>query len=569
MKEIDCLFIGHNEMDFARYEKKVREMGVKSGAFRDLNLNFVTINGTPYTVSGVFNLIAVNDDHLSSRISPLTFRETFSASISYLGTYLDCRGLTFDYINSFHDEKDVLAEKLKKENILIIAIITTLYVSVFPIFEIMDFIRKHNRTVKVVIGGPFISNQIRVLGDEDLHYLFNSINANFFVHSAQGEETLVHLIKTLKADFPLKDISNIYYKVDGNYIHNPIRFENNILSENMVNWDLFADQRIEYVNVRTSISCPYSCSFCGFPQHAGKYQTAPVSAVEKELNRLDRLGTVKSVQFIDDTFNIPVKRFKHLLRLMIKNRYSFKWHSHLRCQFAEREMVELMKESGCEGVFLGIESGNNQILENMNKAATVEKYLEGISLLKEYGILTYGSFIIGFPGETYETVQDTVSFITNSGIDFYRAQLWYCDTITPIWRERETYQIKGSRFEWSHATMDSRTACNLIDEIFLSIDDPVWVPQYHFESDGIFHLLHRGISLEKCKNFLKSFNRGIREKLLNPDHNLDNNDVSLAVLKELKSSFEDENNPNGNISEPAKLGTDTDTIDKYGASFEF
>jgi radical SAM PhpK family P-methyltransferase len=564
MKEIDCLFIGHNEMAFPEYEKKVREMGVNSGAFRDLNLNFITINDKPYTVSGVFNLAAMSDDGLKGRISPITPGETFSASISYLGTYLDRRGFTFDYVNSFNDRRELLAGKLKRENILTIAIITTLYVSVFPIFEIMDFIRKHNRTARVVIGGPFVSNQIRVLGDEDLHYLFNSINADFFVHSAQGEETLVNLINVLKEDLPLKDIPNIYYKVDGNYTRSPMRLENNILSENMVNWDLFADQAPRYINVRTSISCPFSCSFCGFPQHAGKYQTAPVSAVETELNRLEQLGTVKSVQFIDDTFNIPVRRFKDILRMMIKNRYSFKWHSHFRCQYADRETVELMKESGCEGVFLGIESGNNQILENMNKAAAVESYLEGISLLKAYGILTYGSFIIGFPGETYETVQDTVSFIKNSGIDFYRTQLWYCDTVTPIWREREKYQIKGSRFEWSHATMDARTACDLIDEIFLADVTPVWIPQYHFESDGIFHLFHRGLSLEQCKNFLKSFNKGIREKLINPD---DDNEVSLEVLKELMSSLQV--GGDCRTSRRGEPGTNTDAIDKYGASFEF
>lgn len=568
MKEIDCLFIGHNEMAFPEYEKKVREMGVNSGAYRDLNLNFVTINGTPYTVSEVFNLTTVHDDHLNRRISPLTTGETFSASISYLGTYLDRRGLTFDYINSFNDQRELLAEKLKKENILTIAIITTLYVSVFPVFEIMDFIREHNRTARIVIGGPFVSNQIRVLQDQELHYLFHSINADFFVHSAQGEKTLVTLIKALKEDLPLKDIPNIYYKVDHKYTRNPILIENNILSENMVDWGLFADQSPGYVNVRTSISCPFSCSFCGFPHHAGAYQTAFVSAVESELNRLEQLGTVKSVQFIDDTFNIPVKRFKGLLRMMIKNRYRFKWHSHFRCQFADRETVELMKESGCEGVFLGIESGSNQILKNMNKAASVNKYLEGISLLKEYGILTYGSFIIGFPGETHQTVQDTLSFVKSSGIDFFRAQLWYCDPITPIWNERDIYQIKGSHFEWSHATMDSPTACNRIDEIFLSVDEPVWVPQYHFESDGIFHLLHRGISLETCKNFLRNFNKGIREKLNNPDIR----EISLELIKELKSVLgegEDFITTCTFRHNESEVSTNTGAIEKYGASFEF
>lgn len=100
-----------------------------------------------------------------------------------------------------------------------------------------------------------------------------------------------------------------------------------------------------------------------------------------------------------------------------------------------------MKESGCEGVFLGIESGNNQILATMNKIASVEKYLEGIALLKEFDIVTYGSIIIGFPGETGETVQDTIGFIEDSGLDFYRAQLWYCEPITPIRKDRQKYQL--------------------------------------------------------------------------------------------------------------------------------
>jgi radical SAM superfamily enzyme YgiQ (UPF0313 family) len=72
--------------------------------------------------------------------------------------------------------------------------------------------------------------------------------------------------------------------------------------------------------------------------------------------------------------------------MMIKNKYEFKWNSFFRCQFADREVVELMKESGCEGVFMGIESGSDKILENMNKASRIEKYYEGIALLKEYDI---------------------------------------------------------------------------------------------------------------------------------------------------------------------------------------
>jgi radical SAM PhpK family P-methyltransferase len=310
--------------------------------------------------------------------------------------------------------------------------------------------------------------------------------------------------------------------------------------------------------MRTSISCPFSCTFCGFPEHAGPYQTAPIEAVEKELNRVAGIGTVKCLQFIDDTFNVPSKRFKEILRMIINNKYNFQWYSHLRCQYLDEEMIELMKKSGCQGVFLGIESGNQQILKNMNKQVNVEKYLKGIALLKKYDILTHGSFIIGFPGETAQTVKDTFTFIKESGIDFYRAQLWYCDTITPIWKQREKYNIKGSHFEWSHATTDSKQACDTIDDLFLSIEKPIWVPQYNFEFNGIFHLLHRGITLDQVKNFIKSFNNGIKEKLSYPGPK----EVSLEVIKQLRRPFQTNTNPN-NPQERQK------TIVDYNLDFDF
>jgi anaerobic magnesium-protoporphyrin IX monomethyl ester cyclase len=169
----------------------------------------------------------------------------------------------------------------------------------------------------------------------------------------------------------------------------------------------------------------------------------------------------------------------------------------------------------------------------MNKAVTVEEYLKGISLLKKYRIMTHGNFIIGFPGETEKTVQDTIEFIKDSGIDFYRAQLWYCMPITPIWESRQKYGIEGKSFEWSHATMNSQTACDIIDEMFLSIDRPVWTPQYNFDINNIIHMLHGGITLEQVKRFLEAFNNGIREKLRSPLQE----DISPKVVEQLRQAL--------------------------------
>lgn len=552
---IDCLLIGHNQVNFQEYERNIVKIGVNSGTYRDLNLNYLNINNKPYNATDIFNLLK-NPQRFDSN---LTTGDTFSAAIAYLGSYLDRSRLTFDFVNSFQDEKAKLAEILKKENIRTIAIITTLYVSVLPILEIMSFVKTYNLTAKIIIGGPFITTQVRTLSTETLEYLFKStIGADFYVNSSQGEATLVKLIHALKNNLPFHQINNIYYRKNGKYFSTPISIEDNQLSENIVNWNLFNGRLKEFVNVRTSISCPFKCAFCGFPEHAGKYQAVEVERIEAELNLLFKANSVKCVNFIDDTFNFPTNRFKAILKMFKKNKYHFNWYSYFRCQFADKEVVQMMKESGCQGVFLGLESGSNQILKNMNKAGKVDEYLKGIALLKDYGLITHGNFIIGFPGETDETVWETTRFINRSGLDFYRCQLWYCEPITPIWKNREKYKIKGESFEWTHATIDWKVACDAIDEMVLTINESTRLPEY-FNLENVWHLMNRGMSIDEIKNFLRAFNQGIKEKLKNSGPK----DASYNVIRQLQQTCNVSNSPGGSPSLEKKL------INNYDLGFNF
>ncbi len=531
---IDCLFIGHNEIPFEQYEKNIKTMGPKSGAYRDLKLNYIMYNNKPYSVSDIFNLFSRDEDHfqnLPSTYKALSSSTIFSAAIAYLGTYLSKRGYCFDYINSFQDNKDELVQKLSTKNILTIGIITTYYVSTLPIVEIIDFIKNYNKTAKIILGGPFVSTKCRSLEPSALEYLFSSsIGADIYVNSSQGEATLVKVIEAIRNDAPLDTIPNIYFKSDKNYFSTAIVKEDNELGKNLVDWHLFADKLGDIINVRTSISCPFSCAFCGFPERAGKYQMLHVEEIEIELNQLAKIDKVKNIKFIDDTFNVPPERFKEILRMMIKNQYPFNWYANFRCQFADEETIQLMKDSRCKAVFLGIESGNNGILKNMNKVATIEKYLSGIQLLKKYEIQTFASFIIGFPGETNETAQDTFNFINQSGIDLYQLQPWYCEPITPIFKEKDKYQITGESFEWSHNTMDANQASDWVEKIFMNTEKAIWVPQHNFSIDMFWNLQDKGVSKENLENFLRAFSEGIREKIQFPQ----NKEISFKVIKQLK-----------------------------------
>ena len=214
------------------------------------------------------------------------------------------------------------------------------------------------------------------------------------------------------------------------------------------------------------------------------------------------LGNTRNVVFIDDTFNVPLPRFKELCRLMIRKNYNFNWFSYFRCSNSDEEAIDLMAQSGCKGVFLGIESGSPHILKLMTKAATIEKYADGMKLLREHDILTFGSFIVGFPGETDETLKETSDFIKENKPDYWRAQMWYCEPGTPIEKRRDEFGISGEGFVWQHNTMDSLEAMDHIDKLFLTINESTWLPQWSFDFWIIPYLNGRGISFQQFKDFM-------------------------------------------------------------------
>ncbi len=516
-KNIDCLIIGHNEMSLEEYEAIMRTSGTDSESYRELNLSFIEYQNKKYSAKDIFNHF-LSKDELENK-GPLSFGRLFSATVAYLMTFLTKKGLECDYINYFDEEKEELARKLQDNEVMSVAITTTMYVTPFPIIEIISFIRQYNKSAKIIVGGPFVHANATTQDENILQYIFKSIDADVYINNSQGETALGNVLRAIKENQSLEDIKNIIYKCDKQYHINAHEDEDNNLNENIVNWPMFSDRIKAFATIRTSISCPFSCAFCTFPKRAGRYRPMELEAYEKELDLLRETGKVKKINFIDDTFNVPPERFKSILRMMIKKNYGFKWNSYLRCQYIDRETVELMKESGCEGVFLGIESGSQKILQNMNKAADIEKYKNGLALLNEYGISSFASFIIGFPGETYDTYMETVKFIEENRPTFYRVQAWYFDALSPVFNDKEKYNLNGSRMQWSHSTMDSVEVSKLVEQTFLSVKNSIWLPQFNFDHLCTYILLERGMDLDSIKKFYISFNDIVARKLINPEDN--------------------------------------------------
>ncbi len=399
---LDCVVIGYYEIPFERYESFLRTYGEDTEAYRDLKFSFVDFGQKKLDYIGLLNNsfeLARPDSGTSNGGQQFKSGDIPNLAAVYMTNFLNRKGLTAKYINLFEFEKEKLLDYLS-EDPYCVAITTTFYVVNQPVNEIVEFIRKHNSKVKIVVGGPLIANHARNYQGDALRATLDDMGADIYVIEGEGELTLAAITHCLKGGGDLQHVPNIVYFEDGQMKRTLAFAEKNSLDENYIDWRAFSSESLgETIQTRTARSCAFNCAFCNYPTRAGKLTLASIDVIEKELDSMRELGGVQNVVFIDDTFNVPLPRFKELCRMMIHKKYNFNWFSYFRCSNSDEEAIDLMTESGCKGVFLGIESGSPDILKKMNKAATVELYDRGIQMLRERGILTFGSFIVGFPGE--------------------------------------------------------------------------------------------------------------------------------------------------------------------------
>ncbi|MDE4133249.1 radical SAM protein [Phaeobacter sp. QD34_3] len=493
---LDCLVIGYNEPATATHAAALARMGKTSPAYRDLALSVIEGEG------GARSYMDLLDQFRPAGSPPMRCGAIPNLAAVYLVNMLQNSGLSADWINLFQDEKDRLAMQLA-QGVRCVAITTTFYVTNAPVHEIVAFIRARS-DARIVLGGPLVTNHLRnSQTPEELAVALGDLGADIYVADPEGESTLCRLTRTLAEAGDLYQVPNLIF-ADGS--RTLIAPEENPMDQRVIDWRRFAPARLgPVVQTRTARSCAFNCSFCSYPIRAGALALTSVERVIEELQALAALG-VRQLVFIDDTFNVPLPRFKALCRAMIKRDWGFEWYSYLRCSNLDEEAIALMVEAGCGGVFLGIESGSPAILKAMNKSARTKHYRRGIKALKQAGVLTFASFILGFPGETEETVAETLAFLDETAPDYYRIQPWYSEPGAPIEAQRERYGITGGGFAWRHATMDSATALDLIEEAFMEERSALWLPQWSFDFWSIPYLRGRGMSFGDLKGFMRRAN---------------------------------------------------------------
>lgn len=410
------------------------------------------------------------------RMEPFTVWEMQLCAGLLLSSHLERHGFETRLVNYIDTDNEATAlGELRGFDPHIVVLSTTFVLSGRHLIDAGHLVKRYLPEAFVVAGGHHVFTTLMYFNEmETREYLLRS-GIDAFVNDVQGELSLLALARAWPDR--LATVPNLVWRrPDGSVEINGRMVEDNDVNATPIRFGEGVSGSV--VHIRTARSCSFKCAFCSYPTIAGDLALMDIENVITTLRGAKAAG-VRALFFVDDTFNVPRPRFVRLIERIIEAGVDMPWYSFLRCQFVDSRLVELMRRSGCQGVFLGVESGSDTVLKNMNKGSAVKYYKPAIGWLRDSGITTVGAFVVGFPGETAETIAETQDFIETSGLDFYFLQPFYYLHHTPVHKIADRFQLKGKGLEWSHATMNSSEACARLDEMFLGIRESVFVnPDY-------------------------------------------------------------------------------------------
>jgi radical SAM superfamily enzyme YgiQ (UPF0313 family) len=227
------------------------------------------------------------------------------------------------------------------------------------------------------------------------------------------------LIETIANGDDISSVPGIAYREDDAVVVNPdAKPIGDYDSIPLPAYDLLSSLKDYYINTRhgspftimyTSKGCPYNCIYCTV---AGtKWKPRSAESVLNEIRYLKENHSIKTISFFDETFTIDRGRVVEICDGLINGDLNVTWYCNTRANLVDWDLLKLMRKAGCKGMSFGIESGNQTILDNVNKGTTVEQAERAIKMAKDAGIKVYTSFMFGLPGETWKTVNETISFI--------------------------------------------------------------------------------------------------------------------------------------------------------------
>jgi anaerobic magnesium-protoporphyrin IX monomethyl ester cyclase len=351
------------------------------------------------------------------------------------------------YVNSFLKKENINSEILdlpfvprnewkKALGSVDICGITVYSSSLYLAKEVARIAKENNPNSKVVLGGPHPTT----LPEETLLCDYNFD----IVVMQEGELTMLELAQGKE----LSQISGIAYRKEGKIYKNKQRPlvadldtlpfpDRGIFKKNNYTRKVYGGRATSLI---TSRGCPFNCAFCCKDIFGSKVRFRKVESVIAEIKEIIDIYGIRNFLLYDDTFVTNRKRLYALCEELVKLKVIFRCNGNSRHNTYED--YQMLYKAGCREIAFGIESGSQKILNIIDKGTTVEQNKKAIAEARRAGLLVKAYLMVGSPGETKETVAETMKFISESDPDQYTlfnfVPLPGCD----IWKRPKHYKIK-------------------------------------------------------------------------------------------------------------------------------
>jgi anaerobic magnesium-protoporphyrin IX monomethyl ester cyclase len=242
-----------------------------------------------------------------------------------------------------------------------------------------------------------------------------------FVVRGEGERTMLDLVKHIEEGNSFREVEGISFLSDGELVRTPSRpLIQNLDSVPFPARDLLPLQKYTITlkdrfmtPALTSRGCPFNCDFCAASQFFGrKWRTRSMDNVMEEIECLYEEYGYRAVAFFDDHFTLKPKRTVTFCENVLRNNWDLYWWAFSRVDTVVKneELVELMARAGLKQVFIGFESGCQEVLDSYGKDLNVDSAFKAMEILKKYKITVWASFVIGALNETKKMIKQTIRF---------------------------------------------------------------------------------------------------------------------------------------------------------------
>ncbi|MDD4217893.1 MAG: radical SAM protein [Bacteroidales bacterium] len=329
----------------------------------------------------------------------------------YLGVGYLANLLKADNISSRLYDADInksrigkLLKDIEKNEPLVIAY-SIMSISLPFFYKITTAIKENFPKIIIVAGGPHVTSDPGIIKEMGIDYGFSG-------HSEESFPAFMSKIKN--GDFDFSTIKGMIIPAQNRY-DEPVLFDVSqtdlIPDYSLYNLDKY--QNIFYgrkwFTMITTRGCAYNCKFCKDPGK-NRYKEYPIETIKQQLLFLVREKSLSWISFVDDTFTYNRDRVIELCDWIIAEDLKFKWTCCTRADTLDEELIKKMSSAGFHYAIIGVEAGNEEIRQGINKNISSAEYVRIINILRANKVRVLCSYVLGNPNESYSQIEETISF---------------------------------------------------------------------------------------------------------------------------------------------------------------